>query len=103
RVRDRPLVLPADALEHRPLAVRRINLLAGLALNHSDGQDVPGPLIQELDDLRVELVDGLAMIGNVHSQQWLGDGFNLLRLPVAARLGRRALRLYGADRKKGGV
>ncbi len=33
-VGERPLVLPADPLQHRPLAVRRINLLAGLALHH---------------------------------------------------------------------
>ena len=68
-VGDRPLVLPADPLQHRPLAVRRVNLLAGLALDLADGQDVLGPLVQELDDLRVELVDGLAMFGNVHSQE----------------------------------
>jgi hypothetical protein len=68
-VGDRPLVLPADPLQHRPFAVRRVNLLAGLALDLTDGQDVLGPLVQEFDDLRVALVNGLAMFGDVHSQQ----------------------------------
>jgi hypothetical protein len=66
-VGKRTLVLPADPLQHRPFAVRRVNLLAGLALHFADGQDVFGPLVQELDELRVELVDGLAMFENVHS------------------------------------
>ena len=64
---DRPLVLAANPLQHRPFAVRRVNLLAGLEFDLADGQHVLGPLVQELDDLRVELVDRLAMFRNVHN------------------------------------
>ena len=67
-VGNRPLVLPADPLQDGPFAVRRVNLLVGLALDFADGQHVLSPLVHELDDLRVELVNGLAMFGDVHSQ-----------------------------------
>ena len=57
----------AYALKHRPLAVGRINLLASLEFDLTDGQDMPRALIEQFDDLRVEPVNGLAMFGNAHN------------------------------------
>ena len=65
-VGDRAGVQFAQALEHGAFAVRRVDFLAGLELDFADVQDVAGALVQQLDDLRVELVDGLAMFRNVH-------------------------------------
>ena len=62
-----PGFMLADALQHRPFPVRRVDFLAGLELDLADLQDMPGALVQQLDDLRVEFVNGLAMFGNVHA------------------------------------
>ncbi len=66
-VGHRPLVQLADALQHGAFAVRRVNLLAGLELHGADGQHVFRALIEQPDDARVQLVNRLAMFGNVHS------------------------------------
>jgi hypothetical protein len=58
----------ADALEHGAFAVRRVNLLAGLELDAADGQHVARALVEQPDDLRVQLVNRLAMFGNVHAR-----------------------------------
>ena len=46
--------------------MRRINLLACLELDFANGKDMPGAFIEQLDDLRVELVNCLAMFGKAH-------------------------------------
>ena len=61
-----PLFIRQIRCEHGTFAVRRVNLLARLQLDFADGENMLGALVQELDDLRVQLVDGLAMIGDVH-------------------------------------
>ena len=48
--------------------MRRINLLARLQLDFANGQDVFRALVQGFDELRVELIDGLPMFGNVHRE-----------------------------------
>ena len=63
----RPLVEFTDALEHGAFTVRRINFLARLELEFADGEHVPRALIEQPDDLRVQPVDGLAMLGNAHN------------------------------------
>ena len=68
-VGDRPLILAADALEHRAFAVRRVNLLACRKLDVADGQHVAGALVEQPDDLRVQLVNRLAMFGNVQAKE----------------------------------
>ena len=64
-VGHRPGVGLADALEHGAFAVRRVNFLAGLELDFADGEDVVRALVEQPDDLRVQLVNRLAMFGNV--------------------------------------
>ena len=54
--------------EHGAFAVRRVNLLAGLELDVADGQHVLRALVEQPDDVRVQLVNRLAMFGNVHSK-----------------------------------
>ena len=54
--------------KHGAFAVRRVNFLAGLELDFADGQHVARALVEQPDDLRVQLVNRLAMFGNVHSE-----------------------------------
>ena len=61
-----PFVQPGHALKHSQFAVRRVNLLALLELEHADFEHVPGSLVQQSDNLLVEVVDGFAVLGNVH-------------------------------------
>ena len=68
-VGDRPLVQPADAFEHGAFAVRRINLLARRKLHVADGQHVARALVEQPDDVRVQLVNRLAMFGNVQAKR----------------------------------
>ena len=67
-IRDRPGILPANPLQHRPLAMRRINFHARLQLDFADRQHMLRALIQELHNLRVQLINGLPMFGNVQSE-----------------------------------
>ncbi len=60
------MVEPAKPLQNRAFPVWGIDLFARLQLDFADGQNVPGPFIQQLDDLRVELVDRLPMLRDVH-------------------------------------
>src|SRR5436190_14910252 len=46
--------------------MRHVNFLARLELNLADSQDVLRPLVEQRDDLRVQLIDGLAMFRDVH-------------------------------------
>ena len=62
-VGDRPGVLFADAGEHGEFAMRRIDFLARLEFDLADGQDVLGALIEQPDDLRVQFINRLAMLG----------------------------------------
>ena len=48
--------------------MRRVNFLARLQLDIADGENVFRALVQQLDDLRVQLIDRLPMFGNVHSE-----------------------------------
>ena len=49
--------------------MRGINFLAGFEFHFADGEDVPGPLVEELDDLSIQPVDRFAMFGNVQARQ----------------------------------
>ena len=64
----RPFVRPADALQHSAFAVRRVNFLAGLKLHVADGEHVLRALVEQPHDVRVQLVNHLAMFRNVHNQ-----------------------------------
>jgi len=55
-----------DPLEHRPLAVRRIDFLAGLQLDIANGQDMARAIIQQPDDFGVQLVNGFPMFRDTH-------------------------------------
>jgi len=44
--------------------MRRVNFLAGFELNFTNPQDEFGALVEQLDDVRVELVNGFAMFGD---------------------------------------
>src|ERR1051325_6795674 len=46
--------------------MRHIDFLTGLELKLTDPQDVLRALVEQLDDLRVQFVDGLAVFGDVH-------------------------------------
>ncbi len=48
--------------------MRRVNLLARLELDVSDVQHVTRALVQQPDDLRVQLVNRLAMVGKVQGR-----------------------------------
>ena len=65
-VGDRAFIQPADPLQHRQLAVRRVGLLAGFEFDGADLQDALRALVQEFDDLRIQFVDRLAVVGDVH-------------------------------------
>ena len=67
-VGHRPRIQFAQAVQHGPLAVRCVNLLARFELDFADGQHVFGALVQQPDDVRVQAVDRLAMFGYVHNQ-----------------------------------
>ena len=47
-------------------AMRRVDFLAGPELDGADFQNVRSALVEQFDDLRVQLVDGLAVLGDVH-------------------------------------
>lgn len=49
--------------------MRRVNFLAGFALDVADSQHMARALVQKPHELRVELVNRLAMFGNVQSQE----------------------------------
>ena len=57
----------ANAVQDRPLAVRRINLFACFDLDFTYGQDVFGALVEQLNNVRIELINRLAVFGNGHS------------------------------------
>ena len=65
--RIRALVAPANPVQHGALPMRRVNFLPRLELDLTDRQDMFGALVQQLDDMRIELVNGFAMFGNVQS------------------------------------
>ena len=67
-VGHRAAVELADALEHGAFAMRRVDFLAGLELDFADGQHVPRAFIEQPDDLRVQLVNRLAMLRDVHGE-----------------------------------
>ena len=66
-VRDWPGVLRANAVEYGAFAVRRINSLARRQLDFADGEDVARARVEQPDDLRVQLVNRLAMFGKAHA------------------------------------
>ena len=72
-VRDGPVIQFANALEDRPLTMRRVNFFAGLELDVADLRAHVRALVQQLDDLGVQLVNGFAMLGNVHDEGSLGS------------------------------
>jgi hypothetical protein len=67
-VGDRAGVVAAHAVEHGAFAMRRVDFLARLQLDLADGQDVARALVQQFDDLRVKLVNRLAMFGDVQAK-----------------------------------
>ena len=68
-VGHRPAVGLADALEHGAFAMRRVNLLARRELDVADGEDVARALVEQPDNVRVQLVNRLAMFGNVQAKE----------------------------------
>ena len=68
-VGHRPGVGLADALEYRAFAMRRVNLLARRELDVADGEDVARAFVEQPDDVRVQLVNRLAMSGNVQANE----------------------------------
>ncbi len=68
-VGHRPGVGLADALEDRALTMRRVNLLASLQLDTANGEHVTRALVEQPDDVRVQLVNRLAMSGNVQAKE----------------------------------
>ena len=67
-VGHRPGIGLANALEDRAFAMRRINLLTGFQLDAADGEHVLRALVEQPDDVRVQLVNRLAMFGNVQAK-----------------------------------
>ena len=63
-----------NALEHLPLAVRRVDFLAILFLQMADLKNVLGALVEQADDLRVERVNGFAMFRDVHAASSIVSG-----------------------------
>ena len=59
-------IVAADAIEHGTFAMRRVDFLAGRQLDFADGEDVLRACVEQLDDLRVELVNRFAMFGETH-------------------------------------
>jgi len=48
--------------------MRRVNFLAGLQLDAADGKDMLRAFVEQPDNVRVQLVNRLAMFGNVHGK-----------------------------------
>src|SRR4030095_889225 len=48
--------------------MRRVNLLSGLELHLADLQNMARPLVQQPYNLRVQLIDRLPMIADVHAE-----------------------------------
>src|SRR2546430_8957565 len=63
----RARIQSADAVKDSAFAMGRVDFLAGLELDLADSQDVTGSFVEEFDDMRVQPVDGLAVVRNVHS------------------------------------
>ena len=59
-------VEPAEALQHRQLAVGRVDFFAGFQFDGANFQHVLGPFVQQFDDLRIQPVNRLAVLGDVH-------------------------------------
>ena len=81
---DGALVQLANALQDRAFAVGDINRLARLDLDFANLQNVPGALVQQLDDLGVELIDGFAMFRNIHDLARIHNPARLETLPFMA-------------------
>jgi hypothetical protein len=47
--------------------MRRVNFLAGFELDFTDGQHVPGAVVKQPDNVRVQLVNCLTMFGKAHA------------------------------------
>ena len=46
--------------------MRGIDFLAGFQFDFPNPEHMPGALVQQIDNLRIELVNGLPMFGNIH-------------------------------------
>src|SRR3989442_4384927 len=63
-VRERPSVRPLHAFEHVAFALRLIERLMFRLLDAPDFNGAPRPLVQELDELLVDLIDAAAPLLN---------------------------------------
>src|SRR5687768_6418821 len=61
-------------MQHGAFAMGRVNLLAGLKLNLANLQHMLRPLVEQLHNLRIELVDGFAVFGDVHRGKRITSG-----------------------------
>ncbi len=87
-VRHRSGVGRADALEHGAFAMRCVNLLARRELDVADGQHVARAFVEQPDDVRIQLVNRLAMFGNVQAKvecRIYNEESNLFRARCPAR------------------
>src|SRR5262249_55865592 len=72
-VRQGALVGPAHVLKDGFLPIRLVDGQAGIALQLADLLRGPGPLVEQVHQAAVELVDLLAPVGNLHGQAFLNN------------------------------
>ena len=65
-VGDRSLIVAKDLLEHGPLPVRCIDLLAVTGLDGPDLQHVAGALVEQPHDVGIQRIDGLTVFLQGH-------------------------------------
>ena len=65
-VGNRPLIVAENLLEHGPLPMRCINLLAVTGLNGPDLQHVTRTLVEQAHDVGVQRIDGLTVFQQGH-------------------------------------
>ena len=85
----------ADALEHGAFTMRRVNHLARRQLHLVDGQHVARALVEQPDDVRVQLVNRLAMFGNVHGEGQNAEFGRKNQICFARLLGNNSVRADG--------
>ena len=61
---DRAGIEAGDAVQYGALAMRRINFLAGLALDRANGEHVACAFVQKAHELLVQCINGLTMYWN---------------------------------------
>jgi hypothetical protein len=56
----------ADAVQNRLFPVGCVDFLSSLEFDFANGKDMPGALVEQLHNLRVQLINGVTVFGEAH-------------------------------------